>query len=109
MASAPVGVVLEVAGRGAVGADGELADMIGAAADALCSHHVAEHGRGLEGGDVTAGVPVPHRVAVLVDVVLGEEHGELDLAGACPSVLALSSRPAVSFAVMVTPVPSIAP
>ena len=83
--------------------------MIGAAAEAFCFHEVAEHGGGLEGGDVTAGAGVPDRVAVLVDVVLGEEHGKLDLAGAGPAVLALALAPGGFLAVMVTPVPSIAP
>ena len=50
----------------------------------------AEHGGGLEGGDVAGGVPVADRVAVVVELVLGEEDGELDLAGAGPAVLALA-------------------
>ena len=78
---------------GAVAEDGQLADVIGAAADAFCLDQVPEHGGGLEGGDVTAGAGVPHRVSVLAGVVLGEEHGELDLAGAGPPVLAFSFPP----------------
>ena len=50
----------------------------------------AEHGGGLEGGDVAGGVPVPDRVAVVIELVLGEEDGELDLAGAGAAVLALA-------------------
>jgi hypothetical protein len=85
---------------GAVAEDGELADVVSAAADVFCFHQIAEHGGGLEGGDVAGGGPVSDGVALLVDFVLGEEDAELDLLGA---------GPAVSFAVMVTPVPSIAP
>ena len=50
-------------------------------------------GGGLEGGDDAGGRPVADRVAVLVELVLGEEDGELDLAGACPAVLALAVPP----------------
>ena len=50
--------------------------------------------------------PVADRVAVLAQPVLGEEDGELDLAGAGPAVFSLALRPAVSLAVMGTPVPS---
>ena len=42
----------------------------------------------------------------LVELVLGEEDAELDLAGAGAAVLAFAVPPAVSFAVMGTPVPS---
>jgi hypothetical protein len=70
--------------------------------------------RRIEGGDVAGGIPVPDRVSVLVQLVLGEEHGHLDLAGRCPAVLPSSplrftSRPAVSSAVMGTLVPSMTP
>jgi hypothetical protein len=54
---------------GTVAEDGELADVIGAA-----------------GGDVAGGVPVPDRVSLVVELVLGEEDGELDLAGAGAAV-----------------------
>src|SRR5207302_9800909 len=74
----------------AVAEDGELADVIGAAADAFCLYQVTEHGGGLEGGDVAGRVLVPHRVAVVIDVVLGEEDGKLNLAGPGPPVLALA-------------------
>jgi hypothetical protein len=74
---------------GAVAEDGELADVVRAAADASCLHHVAEHG-GLEGGDVAGRVPVPDRVSLLAEIVLGEEHGGLDLAGAGAAFLALA-------------------
>ena len=74
---------------GAVADDGELADVVGAAADPLRFHQVPERGGGLEGGDDAGGVPVADRVAVLVQPVLGEEDGELDLAGAGAAVLAL--------------------
>ena len=80
--------------------------MIGAAADALGFHEAAEDGGGLKGGDDTGGVPVPDRVAVLVQPVLGEEDGELDLAGAGPPSSPFPARP-VSLEVMGTPVPSI--
>ena len=78
---------------GAVAEDRELADVIGAAADAFGLDQAGEHGRGLEGGDVAGGVPVPDRVAVIIELVLGEEHGELDLAGAGAAVLALAVPP----------------
>ena len=67
-----------------------------------------EHGGGLERGHIAGGAPVPDRVSLAVDLVLGEEDGELDLAGAGAAVFPLPSRPAVSFAVTGTPVPSIA-
>src|SRR6266571_2960087 len=70
----------------AVAEDGELADMPGAAADALGLHEVCEDAGGLEGGQVAGRVPVPDRVALVVDLVLGEEDGELDLAGAGAAV-----------------------
>jgi hypothetical protein len=50
-------------------------------------------GGGLEGGDVAGRCPVPNRAAVLVQLVLGEEHGHLDLAGAGAAVLALALAP----------------
>ena len=78
---------------GAVADDGELADVVRAAADALGLHEVRERGGGLEGGDVAGGVPVPDRVPVLVQLVLGEEDGQLDLAGAGAAVLALPVPP----------------
>ena len=52
-----------------------------------------EQAGGLEGGDVAGGCPVADGVAVIAELVLGEEHGELDLAGAGPSVLALAVAP----------------
>ena len=63
--------------------------MIGATADPFRFHEVPERGRGLEGRDDAGGVPVADRVAAGVRLVLGEEDGELDLAGAGRAVLAL--------------------
>ena len=63
--------------------------MVRAAADPLRFHQVADRGGGLEGGDDAGGVLVADRVAVLVQLVPGEEGGELDLAGAGTAVLAL--------------------
>jgi hypothetical protein len=82
--------------------------VVGAAADALGLHEVREDAGGLEGGDVAGGIPVTDRIAVLVELVLGEEDGELDLAGAARPSSPLSSRPAVSVVATSTPVPSIA-
>src|SRR5258707_2948510 len=78
---------------GAVADDGELADVVRAAADALGPDQALERGGGLEGGDVAGRCPVPDRVAVLVQLVLGEEHGHLDLAGAGAAVFALALAP----------------
>ena len=49
---------------GAVAEDGELADVVRAAADPLGLHQVRERGGGLEGGDDAGGCPVADRVAV---------------------------------------------
>ena len=75
---------------GAVADEGELPDVVRAAADAFGFDQVREDARGLEGGDVAGGGPVPDRVLVLVQGVLVEEDGELDLAGAGAAVLALA-------------------
>ena len=91
-----------------VAEDGHLADVAGAAADAFGLHQAGEHGGGLERGHIAGGVPVRDRVALAVELILGEEDGELDLAGAGPAVFALPAGPAVSLAVTGTPVPSIA-
>src|SRR6202000_3057572 len=66
---------------GAVAQDGELPDVVRAAADALCPHEVPERGGGLEGGHVASGAAAPDGVPVLVQLVLGEVDRELDLAG----------------------------
>jgi hypothetical protein len=52
-----------------------------------------EHGGGLERGHIAGGVPVPDRVALAVEPILGDEDGELDLAGAGPAVFALAGPP----------------
>jgi hypothetical protein len=59
-------------------------------------------------GDDARGVAVTDRVSILVELALGEEDGELDLAGAGASVFPLPSRPAVSFEITRTPAPSMA-
>lgn len=83
--------------------------MIGTAADAFCFHHVAEHGGGLEGGDVAAGAGVPDRVAAVAGLVLVKNTASLTSRVRARPSSPLPSRPAVCIAVMVTPVPSIAP
>jgi hypothetical protein len=93
---------------GAVAEDGELSDVIGAAADALGLYEAGERVRGLEGSDVAGGVPVPDRVSLVVHLVLGEEDGELDLAGAGAAVLALALPAGCFLRGDRTPVPSIA-
>jgi hypothetical protein len=75
---------------GSVAEDGQLADVVRAAADALGLHQALEPGGGLEGGDVAGRGPVPDRVPVVVELVLGEEDGHLGLAGAGAAVLALA-------------------
>src|SRR5258708_11668993 len=70
--------------------DGELADVVRAAADALGLHEVPERGGGLERRDHSGRVPGPDPVPPGVQPVLGEEDRELDLAGAGPAVLAFS-------------------
>jgi len=75
---------------GAVADDRELPDVVRAAADALSLDQVCEHGGGLEGGDDARGLPVADREAVGAEIVLGEEDGGLDLAGAGPAVLTLA-------------------
>jgi len=90
---------------GAVADDGELADVVGAAADALGFDQVRERGGGLEGGDVAGRGPVADGVSLRVEFVLGEEDGELD-AGAGAAVLALALAAGGSLLVMGTPVPS---
>lgn len=47
--------------------------MTGAPAEASCRHQVCERA-GLEGGDVAGGVPVPDRLALVVELVLGAEE-----------------------------------
>jgi hypothetical protein len=74
----------------AVAQNRELADVTGAEASAFCFHEVREDAGGLEGGDVAAGIPVPDRVAVVIELVLGEEDGELDFAGAGAAVLSFT-------------------
>jgi hypothetical protein len=91
---------------GPVAEDRELPDVVRAAADAFGFHEAAEDAGRPEGGDDAGGVPVPHRVAVLAQLALGEEHGELDLAGAGAAVLAPAGPPGCSPAVTGTPVPS---
>ncbi len=49
--------------------------------------------RGLEGGHVAGGIPVTDGIAVLIGLVLGEEHAGLDLAGPGTAVLALAVPP----------------
>ena len=78
---------------GAVAQDGELPDVAGAAADPLGLHEAGEHVRGLERGHVAGGIPVTDGVAVLIDLVLGEEHAELDLAGPGAAVLTFAVSP----------------
>jgi len=92
----------------AVAGDRELAHVIGAAADAFGFDQVAEDAGGLEGGDVAGEGPVPDRVPV-VCFVLGEEEASLTSRVRARPSSPLPSRPAVSFAVMGTPVPSITP
>src|SRR6202012_3049178 len=75
---------------GAVADDGQVTGVLGAAADAFFLDQVREEAGGLEGGDVAGGGPVADRVAAGVQGVLGEEDGELDLAGAGAAVLALA-------------------
>jgi hypothetical protein len=82
--------------------------VIGAAADAFGFDQVAEDAGGLEGGDVAGEGPVPDRVPV-VCFVLGEEEASLTSRVRARPSSPLPSRPAVSFAVMGTPVPSITP
>ena len=64
--------------------------MFGAAAAGLGVHQRGELLDRVEGVHVTGGVRITHRVAVVVELGLGEQAGELDLAGACPPVLALA-------------------
>jgi hypothetical protein len=90
----------------AVAEDGELPDVVRAAADALGLDQAGERAGGLEGGDDAGGVPVADRAAVVAGPVLGEEDGELDLAGAGAPVFAFPLPAGVSFEVMGTPVPS---
>ena len=75
---------------GAVAEDGELPDVVRAAADALGLHQAREDAGRLEGGQVGRRSGVADGVALVVGLVLGEEHGELDLAGAGAAVLALA-------------------
>ena len=65
-------------------------NVVRAAADALGHDQALERGGGLEGGDVAGRGVVPDRVAAGVQLVLGEEDGHLDLAGAGAAVLALA-------------------
>jgi hypothetical protein len=64
------------------------------------------HVRGLAGGQAAGGVPVPDRVSPAVELVLSEEHGELDLAGAGAPVLALPGPACAIPCGTWTPVPS---
>ena len=91
---------------GAVAEDGELADVVRAAADPLGPHQAGERGGGLEGRDDAGGFPVPDRVAVLVELVLGEEDASLTSRVRARPSSPFPSLPAVSFAVIGTPVPS---
>jgi hypothetical protein len=90
----------------AVADDGELADVPRAAADGLGGDERAELLGGLEAGQVAGGTFVLDRAAVRVTAALGEQAGELDLAGVRAAVGSLPGRPAVSAGVMGTPVPS---
>ena len=51
---------------------------------------ISEHVHGLKGGDVAGRAGVPDGVSPVVELVLGEEDGEFDLAGPGPAVLALA-------------------
>src|SRR5579859_2107892 len=79
---------------GAVADDGELADVIGAAAGAFGFHQVREDSGGLERRDVAGRARIADRVALVIELVLGEEHAELDLAGAGAAVFALAATDA---------------
>src|ERR1022692_4526992 len=70
-----------------------LPDVVRAAADALGLDQAGEHAGGFEGGDDAGGGPVADGVAVVVELVLGEEDGELDLACAGAAVLAFPLPP----------------
>jgi hypothetical protein len=94
---------------GSVAEDGELADVVRAAADAFGFHQVSERASGLEGRDDAGGGPVPDRVAVVVEFVLDEEDdAELDFPGPGPPVFALALPSGCSPLVTGTPVPSMA-
>jgi hypothetical protein len=74
---------------GAVAEEDELAHVVGAAAAGLGVHQGAELLDRVEGVHVAGGVRIAHRVALL-ELGLGEQAGQLDLAGAGPAVLALA-------------------
>ena len=89
---------------GAVADDGELADVIAPRRMPSASARFPNVAAGSKVAMTLVG-PVADRVAVLVEPVLGEEDGELDLAGACTAVLALAVR--LRFLEVIgTPVPS---
>ena len=56
---------------GAVADDGELADVVRAAADALGLHEIRECGGGLEGGQVAGRLRVADGLALVIELVLG--------------------------------------
>ena len=93
---------------GAVAEDGHLADVAGTAADAFCLHQAGEHGGGLEGGNIAGGVPVADRVFLVVELAWVKKTASLTSRVRARPSSPLPSRPAVSFAVTGTPVPSIA-
>ena len=81
-----------------------------AAGDTFGLDEVREHVHGLKGGDVAGRAGVPDGVPLVVELVLGEEDGEFDLAGPGPAVLALAlASGGLGAARMQTPVPSTAP
>ena len=86
----------------------ELADVLGAAAAGLGVHQQAEPGGGVEGGQVGGRAGVADRVAVVIGAGLGEQAGELDLAGMGLAVLAFAGPAFGSAAAIGTPVPSTA-
>jgi hypothetical protein len=88
--------------------DDELADVLGAAAAGLGVHEGGELLDRVEGVYVAGGGRVAYRPAALVAGGLGEQAGELDLAGADPPVGALPARSAAATGTTGTPVPSTA-
>ena len=81
---------------GAVAEDGELADVVRAAADALGLHQVPERGGGLEGGDVAGGGPVADRVPRLSSSSWVKKTASLTSRVRARPSSPLPSRPAVS-------------
>jgi hypothetical protein len=74
--------------RGAIAEDHELADVLAAAAAGFGVHEAGETGGGSEGGQIAGRARAAYRVAFLLG--LGEQAGELDLAGVCLPVSALT-------------------